>query len=151
MTGTGRVEWKNGDVYEGPLTRSRREGVGEIRWANGQRYKGGWVADQATGRGQFEAVGLQDGAAQIGAAEGNAQIGCGGVAQGCAIAPQPGFAQQVDVAAAARQAAFCFFFFFGFEESFDERFNEMAMGSHLFRNLLAQKTGRLKDHKKNQN
>lgn len=51
VSGTGRVEWKNGDVYEGPLTRSRREGIGEIRWASGQRYKGEWVADRATGRG----------------------------------------------------------------------------------------------------
>lgn len=51
VTGTGRVEWKNGDVYEGPLTNSRREGVGEIRWASGQRYKGEWKADRATGRG----------------------------------------------------------------------------------------------------
>lgn len=51
VTGTGRVEWKNGDVYEGPLVHSQRQGVGEIRWANGQRYKGDWVADHATGRG----------------------------------------------------------------------------------------------------
>lgn len=51
VSGTGRVEWKNGDVYEGPLTHSRREGVGEIRWATGQRYKGEWVNDRATGRG----------------------------------------------------------------------------------------------------
>ncbi|MBI3347029.1 MAG: hypothetical protein HY020_07430 [Burkholderiales bacterium] len=51
VTGTGRVEWKNGDVYEGPLVRSQRQGVGEIRWAAGQRYKGEWVADHATGRG----------------------------------------------------------------------------------------------------
>ncbi|RZL31653.1 MAG: hypothetical protein EOP35_21585 [Rubrivivax sp.] len=51
VSGTGRVEWKNGDVYEGPLTHSRREGVGEIRWASGQRYKGEWVNDRATGRG----------------------------------------------------------------------------------------------------
>ena len=51
VTGTGRVEWKNGDVYEGPLLRSQRQGVGEIRWAAGQRYKGDWVADHATGRG----------------------------------------------------------------------------------------------------
>ncbi len=51
VSGTGRVEWKNGDVYEGPLTHSRREGVGEIRWAGGQRYKGDWAADRATGRG----------------------------------------------------------------------------------------------------
>lgn len=51
VTGSGRVEWKNGDVYEGPLLRSQRQGVGEIRWAAGQRYKGDWVADRATGRG----------------------------------------------------------------------------------------------------
>ncbi len=53
VTGTGRVEWKNGDVYEGPLLRSVRHGVGEIRWANGHRYKGDWVSDRATGRGQM--------------------------------------------------------------------------------------------------
>lgn len=51
VTGTGRVEWKNGDVYEGPLTRSQRQGVGEIRWAGGQRYQGEWVSDRATGKG----------------------------------------------------------------------------------------------------
>jgi hypothetical protein len=51
VSGTGRVEWKNGDVYEGPLTHSRREGIGEIRWGTGQRYKGEWVNDRATGRG----------------------------------------------------------------------------------------------------
>lgn len=51
VTGTGRVEWKNGDVYEGPLVRSQRHGVGEIRWAAGQRYRGEWITDRATGRG----------------------------------------------------------------------------------------------------
>ncbi|MGM9482738.1 MORN repeat-containing protein [Roseateles sp. NT4] len=51
VSGTGRVEWKNGDVYEGPLTHSQRQGVGEIRWVGGQRYKGDWAADRATGRG----------------------------------------------------------------------------------------------------
>ncbi|MDR7269796.1 hypothetical protein J2X20_002425 [Pelomonas saccharophila] len=51
VSGTGRVEWKNGDVYEGPLTHSQRQGVGEIRWAGGQRYKGDWAGDRATGRG----------------------------------------------------------------------------------------------------
>jgi hypothetical protein len=51
VTGSGRVEWRNGDVYEGPLVRSQRHGVGEIRWASGQRYKGDWVTDRATGRG----------------------------------------------------------------------------------------------------
>ncbi|HEY8878921.1 MAG TPA: hypothetical protein VIN03_15235 [Roseateles sp.] len=51
VSGTGKVEWKNGDVYEGPLAHSRREGVGEIRWATGQRYKGEWSNDRVTGRG----------------------------------------------------------------------------------------------------
>lgn len=51
VSGTGRVEWKNGDVYEGPLVRSIRQGVGEIRWATGQRYKGEWKDDRATGKG----------------------------------------------------------------------------------------------------
>ncbi|RTL24944.1 MAG: hypothetical protein EKK52_00340 [Burkholderiales bacterium] len=51
VSGTGRVEWKNGDVYEGPLTHSQRQGVGEIRWASGQRYKGEWMNDRVTGRG----------------------------------------------------------------------------------------------------
>lgn len=51
VSGSGRVEWKNGDVYEGPLQRSRRHGVGEIRWASGQRYKGEWANDRASGRG----------------------------------------------------------------------------------------------------
>jgi hypothetical protein len=51
VSGTGRVEWKNGDAYEGPLTHSRREGIGEIRWSTGQRYKGEWANDRATGRG----------------------------------------------------------------------------------------------------
>jgi hypothetical protein len=51
VSGTGRVEWKNGDVYEGPLQRGRRHGVGEIRWANGQRYRGDWRDDRVSGRG----------------------------------------------------------------------------------------------------
>jgi hypothetical protein len=51
VSGTGRVEWKNGDVYEGALVHSQRQGAGEIRWSTGQRYKGDWVADHATGRG----------------------------------------------------------------------------------------------------
>lgn len=51
VSGTGRVEWKNGDTYEGALVHSQRQGVGEIRWASGQRYKGDWLGDHATGRG----------------------------------------------------------------------------------------------------
>lgn len=53
VTGTGRVAWSNGDVYEGPLVRNVRQGKGEIVWAGGQRYKGDWVQDKATGKGEL--------------------------------------------------------------------------------------------------
>jgi len=53
VSGTGRVEWSNGDVYEGQLLRSQRHGQGEIRWASGQSYKGQWVQDQASGQGEI--------------------------------------------------------------------------------------------------
>ncbi|QPF75837.1 hypothetical protein G8A07_24945 [Roseateles sp. DAIF2] len=53
VSGTGRVEWSNGDVYEGALLRSRRHGQGELVWANGQRYKGEWQEDRPSGRGQL--------------------------------------------------------------------------------------------------
>lgn len=76
VTGTGRVEWKNGDVYEGPLVRSQRHGVGEIRWASGQRYKGDWVTDRASGRGLMVfANGNQfDGAVVDGQPEGEGKL-----------------------------------------------------------------------------
>ena len=53
VSGTGRVEWSNGDVYEGPLIRNVRNGRGDFTWASGQRYVGDWVNDKATGRGSL--------------------------------------------------------------------------------------------------
>lgn len=53
VSGNGRVEWSNGDVYIGSLVRSVRQGKGEFIWANGQRYVGDWVADKATGQGKL--------------------------------------------------------------------------------------------------
>lgn len=53
VSGTGRVEWTNGDVYEGPLLRNERHGVGVFIWASGQRYQGDWDHDKATGRGEL--------------------------------------------------------------------------------------------------
>jgi hypothetical protein len=40
VSGVGRVEWSNGDVYIGPLLRNQRHGKGEFIWASGQVYKG---------------------------------------------------------------------------------------------------------------
>lgn len=51
VSGTGRVEWTNGDVYIGPLLRNQRHGKGEFIWANGQRYMGDWVNDRPIGQG----------------------------------------------------------------------------------------------------
>jgi len=53
VSGSGRVEWANGDVYEGELLRGKRQGQGELIWANGQRYQGEWVDDRPSGRGQL--------------------------------------------------------------------------------------------------
>ncbi|MDC8770301.1 MORN repeat-containing protein [Roseateles albus] len=52
VTGNGRVEWANGDVYIGDLLRSVRHGKGEFIWASGQRYSGDWVQNKATGTGK---------------------------------------------------------------------------------------------------
>lgn len=54
LTGTGRVTFPNGDVYEGQLLRSKRHGQGELVWAGGQRYRGDWVNDEASGRGTLK-------------------------------------------------------------------------------------------------
>lgn len=53
VSGTGRVEWANGDVYIGALLRSVRQGRGEFIWANGQRYSGDWVQNKASGSGKL--------------------------------------------------------------------------------------------------
>lgn len=53
LSGAGRVEWANGDVYEGPLVRNERHGQGTLTWASGQRYTGEWVHDKATGQGRL--------------------------------------------------------------------------------------------------
>jgi hypothetical protein len=49
-SGTGKLVWANGDVFEGTLVKSQRHGKGLFVWANGQRYNGDWVNDQAIGQ-----------------------------------------------------------------------------------------------------
>jgi hypothetical protein len=53
VSGTGKVSWANGDVFEGTLVRGLRHGQGTIVWANGQRYSGDWVQDKPTGRAKI--------------------------------------------------------------------------------------------------
>lgn len=50
FTGTGKLSWANGDVFEGHLQNGKREGKGLFVWGNGQRYQGDWVNDASTGR-----------------------------------------------------------------------------------------------------
>ncbi len=49
-SGTGKITWPNGDMFDGTLVNGRRNGVGQAVWANGQRYNGDWLEDKQTGR-----------------------------------------------------------------------------------------------------
>lgn len=53
-SGTGKVAWASGDVYEGTLLKGRRHGKGLIVWANGQSYNGDWVNDQPVGQAHVQ-------------------------------------------------------------------------------------------------
>ncbi len=52
-SGHGRVEWSNGDVYEGDVQRGQREGQGRFTWQNGQVYQGAWHQDLPHGPGRL--------------------------------------------------------------------------------------------------
>jgi hypothetical protein len=53
-SGTGKVAWATGDVFEGTLVKGLRHGKGVITWANGQRYKGDWVNDKPSGQAEMQ-------------------------------------------------------------------------------------------------
>ena len=55
-SGTGKVVWASGDVYEGPMVKGLRHGKGVFIWANGQRYNGDWVQDKPTGQASVKFV-----------------------------------------------------------------------------------------------
>jgi hypothetical protein len=50
FSGTGRLRWANGDVFDGTLQNGKRQGKGLFVWGNGQRYKGDWVDDEPNGQ-----------------------------------------------------------------------------------------------------
>lgn len=52
-SGQGRIQWGNGELYEGAVVRGKRHGVGEFVWISGQRYQGDWVDDRPQGRGKL--------------------------------------------------------------------------------------------------
>lgn len=49
VTGKVRIDWDNGDSFDGRLTNGQRNGRGKFSWANGQVYDGDWKNDQADG------------------------------------------------------------------------------------------------------
>jgi hypothetical protein len=52
VSGRGRVEWNNGDVFNGTLVRGKAEGRGTMSWRRtGSRYEGDWRNDLQNGRG----------------------------------------------------------------------------------------------------
>ena len=58
VSGTGAVEWANGERFTGTLVKGRRQGKGRFSWASGQWYEGDWVDDRATGHGVSQFVDL---------------------------------------------------------------------------------------------
>lgn len=51
VSGAVRVEWDNGNSFEGSLKNGQRSGKGRYVWADGQSYDGDWVDDRPEGRG----------------------------------------------------------------------------------------------------
>ncbi len=54
FSGTGKISWVNGDMYDGTLVKGQRQGRGLFIWANGQRYEGDWVQDTPSGKGKMQ-------------------------------------------------------------------------------------------------
>jgi hypothetical protein len=73
-TGTGRLTWANGDVFDGSLLAGKRHGKGLFAWANGHRYQGDWVNDVATGNA---VVDFTNGNHYEGAVENGIPVGLG--------------------------------------------------------------------------
>ena len=49
----GRLEYRNGDTYDGEFENNLRSGVGCYIWADGRQYEGEWKADVREGQGCF--------------------------------------------------------------------------------------------------
>lgn len=53
VNGTGTVQWKNGNRYEGPVVNTQLTGKGSFTWANGDTYVGDLVNAQPHGQGTY--------------------------------------------------------------------------------------------------
>lgn len=54
VSGTGSVEWANGESFRGSLVEGRRQGKGRFNWVGGQWYDGDWADDRAVGHGVIQ-------------------------------------------------------------------------------------------------
>lgn len=53
VTGIGRIQWNNGDRYEGEVIDSQRSGRGAFIWANGDNYQGQMQNNEPHGQGIY--------------------------------------------------------------------------------------------------
>ena len=53
VNGSGIVQWKNGNRYEGTVVNTRLSGKGSFTWANGDTYVGDMVNAQPHGQGTY--------------------------------------------------------------------------------------------------
>lgn len=51
VSGKVRVEWDNGNSFDGLLKNGQRSGKGKYVWADGQSYDGDWIDDKPEGTG----------------------------------------------------------------------------------------------------
>ncbi len=54
VSGTGTIDWGNGERFAGTLVDGRKQGKGRFDWVGGQWYEGDWVDDHATGHGVIQ-------------------------------------------------------------------------------------------------
>ncbi len=76
LSGTGTLQWPNGDRYEGSLVKGKRHGKGRFTWPSGQSYLGDWVHDQADGQAnlRFANGDVYDGQVRAGSPEGQGSM-----------------------------------------------------------------------------
>lgn len=53
ITGSVRIDWKNGDRFEGHMLHGKRIGPGRFAFGDGQIHEGEWVDDRLQGKGHI--------------------------------------------------------------------------------------------------
>lgn len=53
LTGTGKMTFVSGDIYDGAFLDGYRNGQGAYTWISGDKYDGEWASDQMNGSGTY--------------------------------------------------------------------------------------------------